>query len=125
MLLQKFKLRETWTHTFCLANREQIVAPSVVLKASLQQVGLGRKKICFNWKATAADVKTKLEEVYPKLKSGYSVPFLQDTTGLGQAIVFIRPIQINLKWWLGWLYDHQIIDLCTSTPHNFKASPIF
>ena len=118
----KFKLRETWTHTFfCLANREQIVAPSVALKTSLQQAGLGRKKICFNWKATAADVKTKLEEVYPKLKngggfeimrrggaqvndlmviqpprSGYSVPFLRDTAGLGQAIAFIRPIQINL-----------------------------
>ena len=118
----KFKLRETWTHTFfCLANREQIVAPSVALKASLQQAGLGRKKICFNWKATTAEVKTKLEEVYPKLKngrgfeimrrggaqvndlmviqpprSGYSVPFLRDTAGLGQAIAFIRPIQIDL-----------------------------
>ena len=114
----KFKLRETWTHTFFAW---QIVTASVALKASLQQAGLGRKKICFNCKATAAEVKTKLEEVYPKLKngegfeimrrggaqvndlmviqpprSGYSVPFLRDTAGLGQAIAFIRPIQIDL-----------------------------
>ena len=46
------------------------MAPSVALKASLQQAGLGRKKICFSWKETAADVKVKLEEVYPKLKNG-------------------------------------------------------
>ena len=29
-------------------------------------------------------------------RSGYSVPFLRDTAGLGQAIAFIRPVQINL-----------------------------
>ena len=28
--------------------------------------------------------------------SGYSVPFLCDTAGLGQAIAFFRPVQINL-----------------------------
>ena len=114
----KFKPPETWTHTFfCLADREQIVA----LKARLQQAGLGRRKICFNWKATAGEVKTKLEEVYPKLetgggfeimrhggaqvnnliviqppRSGYSVPFLRGTAGQGQAIAFFLPIQINL-----------------------------
>jgi hypothetical protein len=65
-------------------------------------------------------VKTKLEEIYPKLengggfeimrrgpqanelmviqppRSGYSVPYLRDSAGLGQAIAFIRPIQTNL-----------------------------
>ena len=117
----KFKVRETWTHTFfCLANRKQIVAPSIALKTRLQQAGLGRRKICFNWKATAAEVKTKLEEIYPKLengggfeimrrgaqanelmviqppRSGYSVPSLRDSAGLGQTIAFIRPIQTNL-----------------------------
>ena len=41
----KFKPRETWTHTFfCLADREQIVAPSAALKARLQQAGLGRRR---------------------------------------------------------------------------------
>ena len=53
-----------------LANREQIVAPSAALKTRLQQTGLGRKKICFNWKASTAEVKTKLEEVYLKLENG-------------------------------------------------------
>jgi hypothetical protein len=44
----KFKVCETWTHTFfCLANREQIVAPSIALKTRLQQAGLGRKKDLF------------------------------------------------------------------------------
>lgn len=113
--------RETWTHTFvCLSNREQYVPPNGALKAKLQQAGLGRRKICFDWKANAADVKRKLEEIYPKLgegggfeilrrgaqtneltviqppRSGYSVPFLRDTAGLGQAIAFVRPIQCDL-----------------------------
>ena len=61
-------------------------------------------------------MKTKLEEVYPKLTSGggfeilrqgmsnelvliepppsgYSVGFLRDIAGLGQAIAFERPLQ--------------------------------
>ena len=57
------------THILCLANREQIVAPSIALKTHLQ-AGLGQRKICFNWKATVAEVKTKLEEIYPKLENG-------------------------------------------------------
>ena len=28
--------------------------------------------------------------------NGYSVPFLRDIVGLGQAIAFLRPIQYNL-----------------------------
>ncbi len=119
------------THYICLANREQIVAPSAALKARLQQAGLGHRKICFNWKATAAEVKTKLEEVYPKLEngggfeimrcggaqvndlmviqppcSGYSVPFLRDTAGLGQAIAFIQPVQIDLD-----MQPEQVMDI--------------
>jgi len=65
-------------------------------------------------------VKAKLEETFPKLcgggfdilwrgptandltlirppGSGYSVPFLPDSAGLGQAIAFIRPLQVNLN----------------------------
>ena len=45
------------------------MAPSASPKARLQQAGLGRRMICSNWKATAAEVKTKLEEVYPKLEN--------------------------------------------------------
>ena len=63
-----------------------------------------------------------LEESYPKLKegggfeilrrgpnpseltlippppSGYTVKFLRDSAGLGQAIAFVRPLQCNLNW---------------------------
>ena len=66
-------------------------------------------------------MKRKLEEIFPKLKngggfeilrrgtspselsliqpprSGYSVSFLRDAAGLGQAIAFIRPLQANLS----------------------------
>ena len=105
---------------FCLANREQCVPPTAVLKTKLQEAGLGRKKIFFHWQACAIDFKARLEEIYPKLKesggfeilkggtqtsdlvliqpprSGYSVACLRDASELGQAIAFIRPIQNNL-----------------------------
>ena len=114
--------RETWTHEFyCLADKSQVAPPSKAMKATLQLAGLGRKKVCFNWKANAAEVKGQLEEIYPKLchgggfdilrrgataseltlirppASGYSVPFLRDVAGLGQALAFIRPLQSNLN----------------------------
>ena len=94
--------------------------PNRSFKIQLQQAGLGRKKICFNSKANATEVKTKLEESYPKLiagggfeilrrglspselsiippNSGYIVLFLRDCAGLGQAIAYIRPVQCNLN----------------------------
>ena len=95
--------------------------PSRSFKIQLQQAGLGRKKICFNSKANATEVKTKLEESYPKLiagggfeilrrglspselsiipppNSGYTLNFLRDCAGLGQAIAYIRPVQCNLN----------------------------
>ena len=67
------------------------------------------------------DVRTKLEGTYPKSKEsggfeflrsgapssklllitpppgGYSVPFLQDAAGLGQALAYIRPLQMDLE----------------------------
>ena len=114
--------RETWTHDFfCLANKDQATAPSRALKLQLQRAGLGRRRICFHGKANASDVKAKLEEIYPKLsrgggfdilrsgsncgdlmllsppRHGYSVPFLRDVAGLGQAIAYVRPIQTNLS----------------------------
>ena len=105
-----FKPRETWTHEFlCLSYCRQEVVPSKEMKWKLQVAGLGKKKVCFYFKANATEVKTKLEEVYPKLASGggfeilrrgmsnelvliepppsgYSVGFLRDIAGLGQAI---------------------------------------
>ena len=82
---------------------------------------LGKRKITFQAKANALDLKIKLAALYPKLKDGggfdilrrgvqaselimikpprygYSAPFLRDIGGLGQAVAFIRPIQCNLN----------------------------
>ena len=117
-----FFKRETWTHEFfCLADKDQMVVPSRSLKVQLQEAGLGRKKVCLNGRADATEVKTTLEESYPKLKegggfeilrgpspseltlippppSGYTVKFLRNSAGLGQAIAFVRPLQCNLNW---------------------------
>ena len=105
-----FQPKETWTHNFfCLASKEQVRAPSRAEKFDLQQAGLGRKEICFHSKAKFPELCKKLEEEYPKLSqgggfelmrtdhqgsnttlttiippaSGYSVPFLRDSSGLG------------------------------------------
>ena len=118
-----FQPKETWTHDFfCLASKEQVRAPSRAEKFDLQQAGLGRKKICFHSKAKFPELPKKLEEEYPKLSqgggfelmrtghqgsnttlatiippaSGYSVPFLRDSSGLGQALAYIRPLQRDL-----------------------------
>ena len=106
---------------FCLTYKGQIAVPCRSFKIQLQQPGLGRKKICFNSKVNATEVKTKLEESYPKLIAGggfeilrrglspselsiipppnlgYTVNFLRDCAGLGQAIAYIRPVQCNLN----------------------------
>ena len=89
-------------------------------KIILQNSGLGRKKVVFNCKASAYDVKRVLQEVYPKLSeggsfellrsghpstslvlitppaTGYSVSFLRDSAGLGQALAYIRPLQKDI-----------------------------
>ena len=116
-----FKPQDTWTHDFfCLANPEQQCVPTRTEKLTLQSAGLGRKRISFNKNDDASHFKIKLEEAYPKLasgggfellrsstsprdldlihppKRGYSVPFLRDRSGLGQAIAYLRPIQQNL-----------------------------
>lgn len=118
-----FQPKETWTHDFfCLASKEQVRAPSRAEKFDLQEAGLGRKKICFHSKAKFPELCKKLEEEYPKLSqgggfeimrtghqgsntilttitppaSGYSVHFLRDSSGLGQALAYIRPLQRDL-----------------------------
>lgn len=89
-------------------------------KSKLQKAGIGRKRIVFRRKDNSLQVKDKLEEAYPKLamgggfellrssvspsdlevieppKSGYSVAFLRDCSGLGQAIAYVRPLQRDL-----------------------------
>ena len=122
-----FFKRDTWTHEFfCLADKGQMAVRSRSFKIQLQQAGQGRQKICFNSKANATEVKTKLEESYPKLiagggfeilhrglssseistipppNSGYTVHCILYTFYctlflLGQPIANIRPVQCNLN----------------------------
>ena len=91
-------------------------------KIQLQNAGLGRKKVVFSCKASAIELQKVLESAYPKLyniggfellrsgspstslilikpppSGGYSVPFLRDSAGLGQALAYIRPLQRNLE----------------------------
>ena len=116
-----FQVRETWTHDFfCLGSTQAVSVPSRAQKITLQNAGLGHRKVVFLCKGTALDVKTKLESVFPKLKAGggfelprsgspssklslithpsggYSVAFLRDAAGLGQALAYIRPLQKDL-----------------------------
>ena len=116
-----FKPNDTWTHDFfCLATTQQRGVPTRTEKVKLQNAGLGRKRITFHKNDDAYQVKAKLEQTYPKLATGggfellrssvsprdldvmaplncgYSVPFLHDSSGLGQAIAYIRPIQKDL-----------------------------
>ncbi|CAH3046598.1 unnamed protein product, partial [Porites lobata] len=122
-----FRVKETWTHEFfCLASTAATCVPSRSDKISLQNAGLGRRKIVFSGRASALDVKENLESVFPKLKEsggfeilrsaqghtagtmlslitppplppgGYSLPFLRDAAGLGQALAYRRPLQKDL-----------------------------
>lgn len=115
-----FWKRETLTHRFvCLAQKEQISAPSREEKDELRVAGLGEKKVVLNKESNASDVMVELLSVFPKLAQGggfeflrsgnrlrdlilimpppggYSVPFLK-CCGIGQSIIYIRPIQTNL-----------------------------
>ncbi len=118
----KIHAKETWTHEFfCLSNATATNTPSRREKAILQNAGLGRKKIKFNKNGSALHVKQMLEAAYPKIvqgggfeilrsgislndplqlinapSSGYSVAFLRDMSGLGQALAYVRPVQSNL-----------------------------
>ena len=119
--LPQFVPKDTWTHDFlCLADRYQDCQPSRGQKCDLQLAALGRKKIVFKKDDNASAVVAKTEENFPKLQScggfeilrsgasnknlvlippppsGYSVPFLRETSGLGQALAYIRPIQCSL-----------------------------
>ncbi|CAB4016556.1 G2 M phase-specific E3 ubiquitin- ligase [Paramuricea clavata] len=117
-----YKVKETWTHEFfCLAKCNQNRVPQRSEKNMLQQCGLGRKKICFNSNSNPAKLNEMLLSHFPKLANGggfeilrsggakatdlviihpppigYSVPFLRDLSGLGQALAYVRPLQRNL-----------------------------
>ena len=116
-----FQVKETWTHEFyCLSKANADRVPSRLEKIHLQNAGLGRKKVVFKCNASALELRTVLESVYPKLcgaggfellrsghpctalvlitppATGYSVPFLRDSAGLGQALAYIRPLQKDI-----------------------------
>ena len=116
--------KETWTYEFfCLDDCAAESAPSRSEKFELQLAGLGRKNIVFGSRDNAVEVKGKLEQAYPKLdkgggfeilrtgistsvhglcvlkpptSTGYSVNFLRNESGLGQALAYIRPLQRSL-----------------------------
>ena len=118
-----FQAKETWIHEFfCIARKGQDRVPSRAEKFELQAGRLGRRKICFHSKVKFSEFCQKLEEEFPKLKSadgfvllrtgqqgnngslvtitppsrGYSVAFLRDCSGLGQATAYIRALQRDL-----------------------------
>ena len=105
---------------FCVVSTSADCVPRRLQKIALQNDRLGRRKVVFPSKGSFVDVKEKLEIVYPKLKDGggfellrmgspsskltliyppaggYSVPFLRDAAGLGQALAYIRSLQMDL-----------------------------
>ena len=114
-------MKDTWTHDFmCLANHVQHTQPTRREKLSLQAAGLGRKTLTFGRTDHALAFVSKIETVYPKIKtgggfellrsgasnkeiilitplpSGYTVPFLRESSGIGQALIYVRPIQKSL-----------------------------
>ena len=114
---RSYKVKETWTHDlFCLADSSSSSVPSRAV-----QLQFCRKKIIFGWKDNPFTFKANLEEIFPRLvdgggfeilrsgvnvqslvlipppAAGYSVPFLRDMPGLGQALAYVRPVQRNLN----------------------------
>ena len=59
------------------ADKNQIAVPSRFLKIQLQAAGLGRKRLRLNDRADATEIKTTLEESYPKLKEGGGLEILK------------------------------------------------
>ncbi|CAB3994772.1 PREDICTED: uncharacterized protein LOC107356592 [Paramuricea clavata] len=103
-----------WRITYSIRNL-------LVEKNSLQAAGLGRKTLTFGRTDDALAFVSKIETVYPKIKtgggfellrsgasnkeiilitpppSGYTVPFLRESSGIGQALIYVRPIQKSLQ----------------------------
>ena len=115
--------RETWTHEFlCLADKDANEIPSRVKKFDLQEIGLGKKRVVFKRDDGPVLFNNKLLESYPKLKDvggyeflrgglaekklmvvappprGYDVKFLRDEAGVGQAVLYIRPLQRSVSF---------------------------
>ncbi|XP_053402411.1 uncharacterized protein LOC123548416 isoform X2 [Mercenaria mercenaria] len=111
-----------WTHRFCLlANSTQEMAPNRNCRQVLFEAGLGERKITFLKDAYPESFKSKLEDVFPKLKdccgfellrtrldskiqlevmkmpaAGFTTAYLADESNLGQAVCYIRPYQKDI-----------------------------
>ena len=108
-----------------LSEMNTEVTPNKEELEKLRQAGLGRRKIVFpNKNAGFKAFSEVLMEKYPKLRDGggfqllralgggggvryleliipgqdgYSIPYLRETQCLGQAILYVRPLQANLS----------------------------
>ena len=61
--LQPYKIKETWTHDFCvLAERDQRKVPSTAHKQELREAGLGQRAIVF--KDKRGDFRHIQEELF-------------------------------------------------------------
>ncbi|WAR07977.1 hypothetical protein MAR_017935 [Mya arenaria] len=113
----------TWTRRFfCLSRIDQDGTPSREEKRVLQEAGLGEIKITIPKTNSFIDLRQKLSEFFPKLKEaggfqllrsavgsrnllevirlppeGYTTQYLADRCGLGQAIIYVRPLQTCLS----------------------------
>ena len=69
---QPYKVKETWTHDFCvLSDQDQRKVPPASYKQELREAGLGQKTIVF--KNKRGDFKYLQEELfsnYPRLENG-------------------------------------------------------
>jgi hypothetical protein len=120
-----FIAKETWTHDFCLLSSPAAKkTPTVVEIDQLRKAGLGKRKIVFPSKDADHNGLVKhLEASYPKLKSGggfellkgigggsgarnleslplgpngYSIRYIRETLCIGQAVLYIKPLQVKL-----------------------------
>ena len=117
-----FKANDTRTHDFfCLDKTWHRGVPTRTEKVKLQNAGLGRKWITFHkkwqfpsseskigtnisqvgnwrgvWTVERSSVSPRDLDVIVPPNCGYCVPFLRDSSGLGQAIAYIILIQKDL-----------------------------
>ena len=120
-----FKPKETWTHSFCaLGCVSDDISPSKDEIVHLQKAGLGKRKVVFPHKNADHDgFMNIIEKEYPKIKEGggiellravgggggqrklevlssgprgYSIEYLRNIICIGQATLYIRPLQKDL-----------------------------
>ncbi|XP_041862233.1 uncharacterized protein LOC121653056 [Melanotaenia boesemani] len=117
----KRQYQTPWSHDFfCLSDPESDMSPSLEEYCTLQNMGLGRRKVTFpNNNGTHKDFVEGLFNAYPQLadaggfklmrcgrnrvlvdiampSSGYSVRYLRLESGLNKALAYIVPLQRKL-----------------------------